>query len=115
MPRTDRMGSTRKIDGHAVAALLPVLALLPAWAVSVAAFWWVVARFVHVSYWLFAGVWLLLGAMLFWQPAQRLLLQRLIGARSPTRPEHDRLQQAWKCVETGEMEWRDVEIVKELK
>lgn len=98
MARTDRMGSTRKIDGHAVAALLPVVALLPAWAVAVAAVWWVVARFVNVPYWLFAGAWLLLGVLLFWQPAQRLLLQRLIGARTPTRAEHDRLQRAWAIV-----------------
>ncbi|NCW46106.1 MAG: hypothetical protein EBV77_11740, partial [Gemmatimonadaceae bacterium] len=98
MARTDRMGSTRKIDGHAVAALLPVVALLPAWAVAVAAFWWVVARFVNVPYWLFAGAWLLLGVLLFWQPAHRLLLQRLIGARTPTRAEHDRLQRAWAIV-----------------
>lgn len=98
MVRADRMGSTRRIDGHAVAALLPVLALLPAWAVSVAAYWWVVARFVRVPYWLFAGTWFLLGVLLFWQPAQRLLLQRLIGARTPTRSEHDRLQQAWSVV-----------------
>ena len=98
MPRADRMGSNRKIDGHAVAALLPVLALLPAWAASVAVFWWVTVRFVWVPYWLFAGVWLLLGVMLFWQPAQRLLLQRLIGARTPTRTEHQCLQRAWAVV-----------------
>ena len=98
MPRADRMGSNRKIDGHAVAALLPVLALLPAWAVSVAAFWWVVVLFVWVPYWLFALVWLSLGVLLFWQPAQRLLLQRLIGARTPTRNEDDRLQRAWSVV-----------------
>ena len=98
MPRVDRMGSNRRIDGHAVAALLPVLALLPAWAVSVAAFWWVVVRFVWVPYWAFAGVWLHLGVSLFWQPAQRLLLQRLIGARTPSRREHERLQLAWSVV-----------------
>jgi len=88
------MVSSRRIDGHAVAAFLPVIALLPAWAASVWALWWVVSRFAAVPWWLFAGCWLLLGGMLFWQPAQRVLLQRLIGARSPTAQERARLQGA---------------------
>lgn len=98
MPRTDRMATSRRLDGHAVAAILPVLALLPAWAASIAAFWWVTVRFVWVPYWLFAGIAFGLGAMLFWQPVQRAFLQRLIGARSPTRAERDRLHVAWSTV-----------------
>jgi Zn-dependent protease with chaperone function len=98
MARTDRMGSSRRIDGHAVAAVLPVIALLPAWSASVAAFWWVTDRVVDVPYPLFAGAWLLLGVLLFWQPAQRLVLQRIIGARSPTRDERQRLHGAWSVV-----------------
>jgi len=98
VPRTDRMVSSRRIDGHAVAAFLPVVALLPAWAASVWALWWVVSRFAAVPWWLFAGCWLLLGGVLFWQPAQRVLLQRLIGARSPTAQERARLQGAWSVV-----------------
>ena len=98
MARTDRMGSTRRIDGHAVAAVLPVIALLPAWAASVAAFWWVVQLVVDVPYALFAAGWFVLGALLFWQPVQRLFLQRVIGARGPTREERLRLHGAWSVV-----------------
>ena len=98
MPRTDRMATNRRLDGHAVAAVLPVVALLPAWAISVAAFWWVVARFVWVPYWAFAVAAFALGATLFWQPVQRVFLQRLIGARTPTRAERDRLHLAWSEV-----------------
>ncbi|MFM2046033.1 MAG: hypothetical protein RL383_110 [Actinomycetota bacterium] len=92
------MGSTRRVDGHAVAAFLPVAALLPAWAAAVWAVWWAVSRFVTVNYFVFAGAWLLTGAVLFWQPAQRLLLQRLIGARSPQPSERARLEGAWSVV-----------------
>ena len=98
MPRSDRMETTRRIDGHAVAAVLPVIALLPAWGLSVAAFWWPVTRFVDVPFWLFATVWFLLGAVLFWQPVQRVFLQRLIGARSPSREERARLHNSWSTV-----------------
>lgn len=101
MPRTDRMATSRRVDSHAVAAVLPVLALLPAWAVSIAALWWVVIRFAYVPYWLFAVGAFALGAMLFWQPVQRVFLQRLIGARTPTRAERDRLHVAWSTVAQG--------------
>lgn len=98
MPRADHRETTRRLDGHAVAAVLPVAALLPAWALSVAAFWWVTNLFASVPYWLFATVWFLLGAVLFWQPVQRVFLQRLIGARTPTREEWARLHGAWSAV-----------------
>ena len=98
MPRTDRMGPNRRVDGHAVAAVLPVIALLPAWAASVAFFWWATGPVHDIPFWLFATVWFLLGAVLFWQPVQRVFLQRLIGARTPTRDERDRLHDAWSTV-----------------
>jgi hypothetical protein len=34
----------------------------------------------------------------------------IVNARGEgTGIAHDRLQQAWQCVETGELDWRDVE------
>ena len=98
MPRADRMGPNRRVDGHAVAAVLPVIALLPAWAASVAFFWWATGPVHGIPFWLFAAVWFLAGAVLFWQPVQRIFLQRLIGARTPTRDERDRLHDAWSAV-----------------
>ena len=98
MPRSDRLQRQRRIDGYAIAAIAPVVALIPAWLVAVAAFWWVTQLFVNVSFVVFAGVWFLLGGGLFLRPVQRLVLMRLLGARTPTRQENDSLQRAWHVV-----------------
>jgi Zn-dependent protease with chaperone function len=98
MPRSDRLQRQRRIDGYAIAAIAPVVALIPAWLVAVAAFWWVTQLFVNVSFVVFAGVWFLLGGVLFLRPVQRLVLMRLLGARTPTRQENDSLQRAWHVV-----------------
>ena len=98
MPRTDRLQRQRKIDGYAVAAIAPVLALLPAWLIAVAAFWWVIAQLYYVPFVIFAMLWFFAGGFLFVRPVQRLVLQRLLGARSPTRAERDTLQRSWQIV-----------------
>jgi Zn-dependent protease with chaperone function len=98
MPRSDRLQRQRRIDGYAIAAIAPVVALIPAWLVAVAAFWWVTQLFINVSFVVFAGVWFLLGGVLFLRPVQRLVLMRLLGARTPTRQENDSLQRAWHVV-----------------
>jgi Zn-dependent protease with chaperone function len=98
MPRSDRLQRQRRIDGYAIAAIAPVVALIPAWLVAVAAFWWITQLFVTVSFLVFAGVWFLLGGSLFLRPVQRLVLMRLLGARTPTRQENDSLQRAWHVV-----------------
>ena len=98
MARTDRLQRQRKIDGYAVAAIAPVLALLPAWFIAVAAFWWVASQFFYVPFAVFAALWLLCGGSLFIRPVQRIALQRLLGARTPTRTERDTLQRSWHIV-----------------
>jgi Zn-dependent protease with chaperone function len=98
MPRTDRLQRQRKIDGYAVAAIAPVLALLPAWLIAVAAFWWVIVQFYYVPFVVFAMLWFFAGGFLFVRPVQRLVLQRLLGARSPSRAERDTLQRSWQIV-----------------
>ena len=98
MPRSDRLSRSRRLDGYALAAIAPVVALLPAWLVAVAAFWWVTQLFVSVPFALFATVWFLSGIVLFLRPTQRLVLTRLLGARNPTREELDRLQRSWSVV-----------------
>ena len=89
MARADRLQRQRKIDGYAIAAIAPVIALVPAWLIAVAAFWWVFVQFFYVSFVLFALAWFFLGGLLFVRPIQRLALQRLLGARTPTRAERD--------------------------
>ena len=98
MPRSDRLQRQRRIDGYAIAAIAPVVALIPAWLVAVAAFWWVTQLFVNISFVVFAGVWFMLGGSLYLRPVQRLVLMRLLGARTPTRQENDSLQRAWHVV-----------------
>ncbi len=96
MARADQLQRQRKIDGYAVAAIAPVIALVPAWLIAVASFWWVFVQFYYVPFALFAIVWFLLGGLLFVRPIQRLALQRLLGARTPTRAERDTLQRSWR-------------------
>lgn len=98
MPRSDRLQRQRKIDGYAVAAIAPVVALIPAWLISVAVFWSVVDLFVPVPFSLFAGIWFICGGCLFLRPIQRVVLTRLLGARSPTRHEREVLQRSWHIV-----------------
>lgn len=98
MPRSDRLQRQRRIDGYAIAAIAPVVALLPAWLVAVGAFWWITQLFFDISYVVFASLWFVSGALLFLRPVQRLVLMRLLGARAPTRAENDSLQRAWQVV-----------------
>lgn len=98
MARADHLQRQRKIDGYAIAAIAPVIALLPAWFIAVSAFWWAFVQFYYVAFALFAIVWFLLGGLLFVRPIQRLALQRLLGARTPTRAERDTLQRSWHIV-----------------
>lgn len=88
----------RRFDGHAAAAFLPLVALFPAWLVSVAAIWWVTSRLWWSPFPLFALTVFVAGAALFLRPVQRVVLTRLLGARSPTRAENDSLQRAWRVV-----------------
>ena len=98
MPRASGSPRTRTVDRVAITAVMPVIALLPAWAIAVGVFWWVTSLFHQISYLTFAGVWLLLCVVLFWKPTQLLFLRRLLGARKPTREERDDLQRAWLVV-----------------
>ncbi len=98
MPRVRSSSRTRRIDGYALAAVAPVIALFPVWALAVAVFWWITTWFIDVPYFVFAGVWLLAGVILFLQPTQKLVLRRLLGARKPSQRESEKLQRAWNVV-----------------
>ncbi len=98
MPSSSRSPRQRKVDGYAIAAIAPVAALFPAWLVAIAAFWWVLQLIVPIGFWLFALVAFCTGALLFVRPVQRIVLQRLLGARVPNRAEHEALHRAWHVV-----------------
>jgi Zn-dependent protease with chaperone function len=97
----DRIGilaGGRHLDGSALAALVPTLALLPVSLLALAAFWLPVQFVFPVPFWMFAGVYLALGLLLFLRPAQQLLLRWLFGARRPTPYEMHRLRPVWDDV-----------------
>lgn len=89
---------SRTVDSAALTAFAPVIALVPAWAVAIAVFWWISLPLHNSSYGFFALIAFLSGVVLFLKPTQKLILQRLLGARKPTREERDRIQRAWLVV-----------------
>ena len=98
MSRADPSRRQRRFDGHAVAAFVPVVALVPAWLAALWPAWWSVARFVTVSYPRFVLLVLASGTTLFLRPVQKVFLSRLLGARTPTRAEGEVLHRAWRTV-----------------
>jgi Zn-dependent protease with chaperone function len=88
----------RGVERSAVAAAMPVIAILPVWAIAITVFWLPVRAVVDVPWWMFAGIHLLAGVGLFWRPFQRLVLTRLIGARRPHPSEAKKLERAWRDV-----------------
>jgi Zn-dependent protease with chaperone function len=65
---------------------------------AVALIWWPVQLVWAVPFVWFAAGLLAVGVILFWRPAQRLVLTRLLGARTPHPAERGRLVPAWKAV-----------------
>lgn len=86
----------RRVDAASLAALVPLLALLPVTLVALAPFWLVVSGL--VSYRGFAGGYLAVGGLLFLRPVQRVMLSTLFHLRPPTAAEHERLDPAWWAV-----------------
>jgi Zn-dependent protease with chaperone function len=86
------------VDRSAVAALLPILPVVPLWLLALAVFWLPIRVFSDVSYWAFALGYLACGALLFLRPVQSIVLAPLLGARRPTPSERARLETAWRSV-----------------
>jgi len=90
----DRRGS-RNFDRAALLAAIPLISVLPLWAVAMVPFWLVLNLVIDVSYPAAAGIYVLAGLTLFVPVVQRVVLTRLIGARRPTAEEAPRLQRAF--------------------
>lgn len=75
-----------------------MIALLPVWLLATALLWLPCKIFGDVSFVFFAVMLMLLGVVLFSRPVQRLVFARLMGARSPSPREEQRLQPAWRDV-----------------
>ena len=75
-----------------------MIALLPVWLLATALLWLPLKIIGDISFVFFAVMLMLLGVVLFSRPVQRLVFARLMGARSPSPHENQRLQPAWRDV-----------------
>jgi len=99
MPRSSPADSGRRsLESSATAALLPVIALVPVWLIALGVFWLLVRLVWHVSFPMFAGLYLAAGVLLFLKPVQEFVLAPLLGARRPTDDQRARLNTAWRSV-----------------
>lgn len=86
---------TREFDRAALLAAVPLVAVIPLWAVAMVPFWLLLGVAVDVSYPLAAAFYVLAGLLLFVPVVQRQVLTRLVGARRPTAEEAPALQRAF--------------------
>jgi Zn-dependent protease with chaperone function len=78
---------SRQIEAAAVAALVPVLSLVPFWLLALAVVWLPVQLLWNIPYWWLPAAWLAAGALLFVRPIQIAVLSPLLGARRATPAE----------------------------
>ncbi len=90
--------SRRRLDKTAIAAVAPVVALLPVWLIAIGFIWLPLWLTSDVSYLFFATMAMLLGVVLFSRPVQRIVFARMLGARAPTSHELSLLLPAWNIV-----------------
>ena len=88
----------KSVESSAFSAVIPVIALLPAWFVSTSIFWWCFSLIVSVNFFIFHSVVALGAGLMFLLPAQRLFVVRLLGTRAPNAQEAARLTPLIKIV-----------------
>ena len=86
------------IDSSALTAIVPVLALLPAWLTAMSLIWVVVAIPFNTSYLTFIGTAALASVVMFLPATQRIFVTRMLGVRTPERDERRRLDTAARMV-----------------
>ena len=89
-------GRSRQIDRSAVAALLPVAALVPFWLLALALIWLPLWFVIGVPYWVLPVGWLIAGLALFVPSVQALVLSPVFGARKPTPEEFAVITPIWR-------------------
>lgn len=88
----------KSVESSAFSAVIPVIALLPAWFVSTSIFWWCFSLIFSVNFFIFHSVVALGAGLMFFLPAQRLFVVRLLGTRAPNAQETARLTPLIKIV-----------------
>lgn len=91
-------GRSLRFEWTAFTGLTAIIALLPAWLVTVSVLWLPLRWFGNVNYWLFVCAFFSLFILLFSRPVQRFVLIRLIGAREPTLQEAAILEKSWNPI-----------------
>jgi Zn-dependent protease with chaperone function len=86
------------IDSSALTAIVPMLALLPAWLTAMSLIWVVVAIPFDTSYLTFIGTAALASVVMFLPATQRIFVTRMLGVRTPERDERRRLDTAARMV-----------------
>jgi len=91
-------GARRSIESTAVAAFVPVVAIVPVWLLALGVIWLPVHLVWHVSYLWFTLGYLAAVVLLFWRPIQAFVLAPLLGARRPDADQRRTLEPAWRPV-----------------
>ncbi len=91
-------GAERSVERSSLTAVLPVVAIIPTWLVSLAVFWLPVQFWWHIGFWAFAGLHLAAVVVMFWRPLQTVLVMRMLGARRASPEQARRLEPAWRSV-----------------
>jgi Zn-dependent protease with chaperone function len=86
------------VERSAVTSLLPVVALVPVWLLSLLVFWLPTRLFWRIPFWLFAVAHLAGVVVMFWRPLQTVLVMRMLGAARASVEEASRLEPAWRSV-----------------
>jgi Zn-dependent protease with chaperone function len=89
---------SRHVETSAVAAVVPVVSLVPFWLLALAVVWLPVHLVWAVPYWWFPAVWAVLGLLLFVRPIQVAVLSPLFGLRRPTDDELDVIEPIWRDI-----------------
>lgn len=87
---------SRHVERAAVAALVPVVSLVPFWLLALAVVWFPAWLVWDVPYWWFPAAWVVAGATLFLRPVQIAVLSPLFGARRPTQAELEVVAPLWR-------------------
>lgn len=85
----------RDVDRAAIVAFVPVLAVLPLWALAMVPFWLVLRAVTGIGYLGALAVYLVAGLIQVSPAVQRRLVSVLMGARPPSSSEAPRLQKAF--------------------
>ena len=94
----ERRRGRRVVDGSALSAFVPLVAIVPVGLLALAVVWLPLWWLLSVPYWWVVLAFAAGAILLFLRPVQAVLLTWVLGTRPPTRTEQVRLDTAWRSV-----------------